>query len=395
MTDGGRDGHRADSNQDGFKAVLRVMEWRIAGLLMINLAIAASCGQAPREGEPAQAQDTQPVCPIEVHYAVADSREDPGEVRLVLEDNTAVVTALGGKVADVASDEESGWADVSVRSTDLTLTYRFYLDSARSSLPVEGVDVRPGDVIGGAHELLNLKAEAMDGLDTPELSRMLDAWGCREGLTPIRALQARLLDGSLWEIQLAEPIEVAGTDRVTAYGELHVDGEVVADASRFGHRPDFSRPFSPGFDPPVLLDEFTLANGRRAEHWNWAPSHENDTFAYALWVEGPGEHMYFSSSQPIQKAELVARSLRMAEADGRIEAVWFASERVDVANLQAVFFLMDPEAPLQGPEVRLNANCRVGQDLGADCKEAEVEVPVSTPDTGRALEGATISRLGR
>jgi hypothetical protein len=365
------------------------------GLLMISLALAASCGLAPPRGrEPAQAQDTQPVCPIEVRYAVADSHEDPGEVRLVLEDNTPVVTALGGKVADVASDEESGWADVSVRSTDLTLTYRFYLDSARSSLPVEGVDVRPGDVIGEAHALLNLKAEAMDGLDTPELSRMLDAWGCREGLTPIRALRARLLDGSLWEVQLAEPIEVTGTDGVTAYGELHVDGGVVADASRFGHRPDFSRPFSPGFEPPVLLDKFTLANGRRAEHRNRAPSHENDTFAYTLWVEGPGEHMYFSSSQPIQEAELVARSLRMAEADGRIEAIWFASERIDVAKLQAVFFLMDPEAPLQGPEVRLNATCRVGQDSGADCKEAELEVPVSTPGTGRALEGATISRLG-
>jgi hypothetical protein len=371
------------------------MEWRIAGgLLMISVAMAASCGQAPREGRLAQAQDTQPACPIEVRYALADSQEDPGEVRLVLEDNTPVVSALGGMVANVASDEESGWAEATVRSTDLALTYRFYLDSARSSLPVEGVDVRPGDVIGGAHELLDLKAEATDGLDTPELSGMLDTWGCREGLTPTRALQARLLDGSLWEIQLAEPIEVAGTEGVTGYGELLVDGEVVADATRFGQRPDFTRPFSPRFDPPSLLDKFTLADGRRAEHWNWAPSHENDTFAYALWVEGPGEHMYFSSSQPIQEAELVARSLRMSEADGRIEAVWFVSERVDVAKLQAVFFLMDPEAPLQGPEVRLNAPCRVGQDSGADCTEAELEGPVYTPGTQRALQGATIRRLG-
>jgi hypothetical protein len=369
------------------------MERIAGGLLMISLAMAASCGEAQREGEPAQAQDTQPVCPIEVRYALADPQEDPGGVRLVLEDNTPVVSALGGMVAGVVSDEESGWAEATVRSVDLALTYRFYLDSARSS-PVEGVDVHPGDVIGGAHELLDLEAEATDGSETPELPPMLDAWGCREGLTPTRTLQARLLDGSLWQIQLVEPIEVAGTDAVTAYGELHVDGEVVADAARFGQRPDFSRPFAPGFHPPTLLDQFTLADGRRAEHWNWAPSHENDTFAYALWVEGPGEHMYFSSSQPIQEAELVALSLRMSEADGRIEAVWFASERVDVAKLQGVFFLMDPEAPLQGPEVRLNATCRVGQDLGADCTAAELEVPVYTAGTQRALTGATIKRLG-
>ncbi len=369
------------------------MERIAGGLLITTLALVAACGQALREGEPAQAQDTDAVCPIGVRYALADSREGSEEVRIVLERNTPVVSALGGTVADVASDEASGWADVTVRSTDLTLTYRFYLDSARS-LAVEGVDVRPGDVIGGAHELLDLEAEAGDWVDGPELPRLLHAWGCREGLTPTRVLQARLLDGSLWEIHLAEPIEVAGTDAVNAYGELHVDGKVAADATRLSKRPDFTRPFAPGFDPPVLLDRFILADGRRAEHWNWAPSHENDTFAYALWVEGPGEDMYFSSGRPIQEAELVARSLRMAETDELIEAVWFASERVDVGKLRAVFFLIDPEAPLQGPEVRLNAICRVGHDPGADCQEAGLEVPVSTPGTQRAMQGAAVRRIG-
>jgi hypothetical protein len=75
--------------------------------------------------------------------------------------------------------------------------------------------------------------------------------------------------------------------------------------------PDFSRPEFSEFDAPVLLDEFTLPDGRRAEHWDLAPSHENDTFAYTLWVEGPGEHMYFSSGQSIDEAALVAQSLRM------------------------------------------------------------------------------------
>jgi hypothetical protein len=143
-----------------------------------------------------------------------------------------------------------------------------------------------------------------------------------------------------------------------------------------------------------LIESWTLPDGRRAEHWNMAPSHENDTFDYVLWVEGPGDHMYFSSAQPIAEADLVARSLRMVERDGRIEAIWFASDRVDVIHLQAVFFLIDPQAPMRGPEVRLNAACRVGKDETADCTKVELEVPVYTPGTEEALRGATIRRLG-
>ena len=103
--------------------------------------------------------------------------------------------------------------------------------------------------------------------------------------------------------------------------------------------------------------------------------------------------MYFSAGQPIPHAELVARSLRMVERDGRIEAIWFASDRVDVVKLQALFFLIDPQAPMRGPEVRMNATCRVGQDPTADCDEVELEVPAYTPGTEGALLGATIRRL--
>lgn len=369
-----------------------VVEQAAGGLLVIGLATTISCGQPPGGG-PAEAQKAAGVCPIEVRYALADPQRDPATVRLVLEDSTPVVSALAGSVTDVSPDEATGWAEVTVRSTDLALTYRFYLGVAGSSLASEGVDVRPGEVIGAAHELLDVEAVAIEGSEPPELSPMLDTWGCSEGLAPTRTLEARLFDGSLWHIELAEPIEAAGTTGATAYGELRVDGEVVADATRLGQRPELARPFSPGFDRPVLLDAFTLADGRRAEHWNLAPSHENSTFSYALWVEGPGEHVYFSSSQPIPEAELVARSLRMAETDGRIDAVWFASARVDATDLQAVFFLVDPEAPLRDPEVRLNAACRVGHDPAADCMDAELEVPVYTAGTQRALQGATVSRL--
>jgi len=278
-----------------------------------------------------------------------------------------------------------------VRSFDPTPSCASSL--AYGGLPAEGVEVRPGDVIGGAHELFELEAEPKGGSDVPDVSRLLDAWGCREGLPTVRTLKARLLDGSAWEIRLAERIEVIGAERASAYGDLYVDGEVVAGAGLVGQRPDFSRPEFPGFDPPVLMEEFTLADGRRAEHWNLAPSNENDTFMYVLWVEGPGEHVYFSSGRPIEEAELVVRSLRMVEAEGRIEAVWFASERVDIGDLQTVFFLMDPKAPPTGPEVRLNSTCRVGHDFVADCERVELEVPVYTPGTKRALQEATIVRI--
>lgn len=146
----------------------------------------------------------------------------------------------------------------------------------------------PLDLIGGAHELLQLEAGPTDAGDPPPVSRLLSKWGCREGLPQVDVLRARLLDGSVWKVVLAEPIEVIGAEEAGAYGDLKVDGEVVAGAIRLSRRPDFSRPDFPGFDPPVLLEEFTLADGRCAEHWDLAPSHENDTFAYALWVEGPG-----------------------------------------------------------------------------------------------------------
>jgi hypothetical protein len=280
-----------------------------------------------------------------------------------------------------------------VRSADLELTYRFYLDAALNSLPVEGTELRAGEVIGGANELLDLEAVATGASAEPRLPRLLQDWGCHEGLTPTEILRARLLDGSVWEVRLAEPIEVGGSHDHAAYGELMIDGQVVADATRFGQRPELDQPFAPGFDPPVLLDEFTLSGGRRAEHWDLAPSHENQTYAYALWVEGPGEHMYFSSSQPIPEAELVARSLRMVDADGRIDAIWFASDRIDVARLQAVFFLSDPKAPLQDLDVRLNAACKVGHDPGRDCEAVQLEVPIYTPGTEQALREASIRRL--
>jgi len=333
-------------------------------------------------------------CPIEVAYAVASPADDPSRVRLVVGDNTPVVSALDGVISSVEASEESGWAEVTVRSTDVVLTYRFYLDSARGSLPGEGAEVASGDVIGGAHEFLRIEAQPAAGSESHDVPEMLRAWGCREGLPQTDVLRARLLDGSMWELQLARPIEVVGAQGAATYGDLTVDGEVVAGASRIGQRPDFSRPFAPGFDPPELIEQFALPDGRRVEHWNMAPSHENDTFDYVLWVEGPGEHMYFYSAQPIADAELVVRSLRMSEADGRIDAIWLASERVDVVKLEAVFFLIDPQAPMRGPEVRLYAACRVGHEPVPDCEEAELEVPAYTPGTEEALRGATIKRVG-
>jgi hypothetical protein len=337
--------------------------------------------------------DAAPVCPIAVRYALAEPLE-ADKVRLVIEDNPAVVSALKGVVTDVHADEESGWAHVTVRSSDVTLTYRFYLDSARNRLPDEGQTVGPGDPIGGAHELLDVEAAPTDGANPSSVSNLLDEWDCREGLPKVDVLRARLLDGSVWEIRLAEPIEVIGAGGAGAYGDLTVDGEVVAGAIRFGRRPDFTRPDSPGFDPPVLLEEFTLRDGRRAEHWDRAPSHENDTFAYALWVEGPGEHMYFSSGQPIVEAALIAQSLRMTQQGSKIGSVWFDSKRVAIVEQRAVFFLMDPKAPLRGPEVRISTTCRIGDEQGSGCGKAELEIPVYTPGTRAALEGATLRRTG-
>lgn len=304
-----------------------------------------------------------------------------------------MVSALHGLVTQVDARGQLGWARVTVRSSDVALTYRFYLDSARDRLPEEGQTVAPGDVIGGAHELFDVEVEATDAGSPPSVTTLLDEWDCREGLPEVNVLRTRLLDGSVWQIRLAEPIEVIGTDEDTVYGDLTVDGEVVAGAARFSQKPDFSRPEFPGFDPPILLDEFTLPDGRRAEHWDLAPSHEEGTFGYALWVEGPGEHMYFSSGQPIDEAELVALSLRMTEQGSEIGSVWFDSTRVAIVGQQAVFFLMDPKAPLKGPEVRINTTCRIDDEQGPSCDSAELEVPVDTPGTRTALEGATLKKI--
>jgi hypothetical protein len=69
------------------------------------------------------------------------------------------MSALAGVVAEVETDEDSGWANVTMRSSDLTLTHRFYLDSSREALPSEGTAVAPGDEIGSAHELVDLGVE--------------------------------------------------------------------------------------------------------------------------------------------------------------------------------------------------------------------------------------------
>lgn len=367
---------------------------RLGAVVLALLLTSAACAAEP---SPVQSQEEEsagaPVCPIGVRYALSEPLT-PARARLVIEDNPTVVSALHGVVTDVHADEESGWARVAVRSSDVALTYRFYLDSARDRLPEKGRTVAPGDPIGGAHELLDVEAAPTDAANPASVSSLLDEWGCREGLPKVDVLRARLLDGSVWEIRLPEPIEVIGAEEAGAYGDLTVDGEIVAGASRFGQRPDFSRPEFPGFDAPVLLDEFTLPDGRRAEHWDLAPSHENDTFAYALWVEGPGEHMYFSSGQPIDDAALVARSLRMTQQGSDIGSVWFDSERVAIIEQQAVFFLMDPKAPLRGPEVRINTTCRIDDEQGSSCGKAELEVPVYTPGTRAALEGATLKRVG-
>ncbi|MGH2734309.1 MAG: hypothetical protein ACRDKZ_01915, partial [Actinomycetota bacterium] len=328
----------------------------------------------------------EPVCPVAVRYEIAGTSESPADVRLVVEDNTPVLSALGGTVERVETNEGRGWAEVQVASDDVVLGYRFYLDSARGRLPTPGKQVNAGDVIGGAHELLDLKADAGDIRDR------LERWGCRRGLLATEVLRARMPDGSLWEVRLAEPIEVIGSNHAIGGGDLEVDGEAVAGGGVITRRPDFSRPEGVGFDPPVLLEEFTLEDGRRAEHWDLAPSHENDTFAYALWIQGPGEHMYFSSGAPIDDAELVARSLRFRAHGPRIKSVWFDSPRVNVTALQAVFFLTDPAAPLRGPEVRINTLCTVGHEPGARCAEAELEVPIYTPGTERALRDATVGR---
>jgi hypothetical protein len=242
--------------------------------------------QNPAESEEGSESDAEEVCPIGVRYALADP-DDPAKARLVVEGLPAVVSARQGVVTNVHADEESAWARVTVDSSDMTLAYSFYSAAARSRLPSEGQAVSPGTVIGGAYQLLDLEAAPTAAGQPPSIQELLDEWGCREGLPKVDVLRARLLDGSLWEVRLAEPIEVIGADTHGSYGDLQVDGDVVAGAARWGRPPDYSRPFEPGFDPPVLLEEFTLTDGRRAEHWNEAPSHENDTYAYSLWIEGP------------------------------------------------------------------------------------------------------------
>jgi hypothetical protein len=367
------------------------MTLRAVGVLLLT---SAACGGAPGSVQPQEEQaGAAPVCPIAVRYAVAEPHK-PDRARLVIEDNPLVVSALKGVVTDVDADEGSGWAHVTVRSPDVTLTYGFYLDSARGRLPDEGQTVAPGDPVGGAHELLDVEAASADGANPPSVSNLLDEWGCREGLPKVDVLRARLLDGSVWEIELEEPMEVIGAEEARAYGDLTVDGEIVASASRLEGRPDFTRPYSPGADPPVLLEEIVLRGGRRAEHWDLAPSHEHDTLAYALWVEGPGEQIYFSSGRPIDEAELIAQSLRMAQEGLEIGSVWFDSKRVAIVGQQAVFFLMDPRASLRGPEVRINTTCRISDEQGSGCRKAELEVPVYTPGTRAALEGATLKRTG-
>jgi hypothetical protein len=345
----------------------------------------------PESPGPEFADDGTATCPIDVRFAIADPPERT-KTRLVIEDNPTVVSAVAGIVMEVKTDEISGWARVTIRSTDLTLSYRFYLDSARDSLPTEGMAVTAGDVIGGAHELLDLEVEQTGEEDTASMARLLDAWGCRQGLPSIEVLSANLLDGSKWEVRFAQPIEAIGNEKAMGYGEVQMDGEPVAGAYLIGERPDFDRPDFPGFDPPRLLDEFPLPNGRTAQHWNLAPSHENDTSAYALWIEGPGEHMYLSSGQPIQDAALIAESLRMDEDGDHIESVWFGSKRVALVNLTAYFFLMDASAPLRRPEVRINTTCRI-ENQDSSCQEAELEIPTFTPGTRDAFEGATLVRV--
>lgn len=155
--------------------------------------------------------DAESTCPVEVRYALAPSRE-PAKARMIIEGDPSVVSALRGVVTDVDTDEESGWARVRVHSSDMALTYQFYLDSARDRLPAEGDAVAPGDVIGGAHEVLHLEAARADAGDPLPIARLLDEWDCREGLPEIDVLQARLMDGSVWEIRLSEPIEVIATE---------------------------------------------------------------------------------------------------------------------------------------------------------------------------------------
>lgn len=371
-----------------------VRSMRVGAVGLALLLTSAACAAEPSSVQSQDEEtDTAPVCPIGVRFALAEPLK-PDKARLVIEDNPPVVSALRGVVTDVHADEESGWARVTVRSSDVALTYRFYLDSARDRLPDKGRTVAPGDPIGGAHELLDVETAPIDATNPPSVSDLLDEWDCREGLPEVDVLRARLLDGSVWEIRLAEPIEVIGAHGAGAYGDLKVDGEIVAGAGLVRRHPDFSRPEFPGFDPPVLLDEFTLPDGRRAEHWDLAPSHENDTFVYALWVEGPGDHMYFSSGQPIDEAALVAQSLRLTRQGSEIASVWFESERVAIVEQQAVFFLVDPKAPLKGPEVRINTTCRIDDGQGSSCSKAELEVPVYTSGTRIALEGATLKRVG-
>jgi hypothetical protein len=189
--------------------------------------------------------DTVPVCPIGVRFALAEPLK-PDKARLVIEDNPPVVSALRGVVTDVHADEESGWARVTVRSSDVALTYRFYLDSARDRLPDKGRTVAPGDPIGGAHELLDVEAAPTDATNPPSVSNLLDEWDCREGFPEVDVLRARLLDGSVWEIRLAEPIEVIGADGAGAYGDLKVDGEIVASAGLVSQHPRLQSARIPG-----------------------------------------------------------------------------------------------------------------------------------------------------
>jgi hypothetical protein len=378
---------------------------RLSGAALALVA-AAACGEAPIQVVDATRRDPTPskseapvvgdtgkrVCPIDVRYAVAEPFERD-KARLVIEGSPAVVSAVAGVVTEVESAEETGWARLTIRSSDLTISYRFYLDASRDSLPSEGTAVAAGDVIGGAFEVMDLEVHPLGGASVPPVAQLLDEWGCREGLPKTDVLRGRLLDGSMWEVKLAEPIEVIGGERSSPHGQLEVDGEVVSGISVIGIRPDFTRPDFPGFDPPIMLEEFTLADGRIAQHWNLAPSHENDTYAYVLWIEGPGDHLYLSSGQSFQDAGLIAESIRMDEQGTDIGSVWSASERVAIINLQTYFFLKDPTAPLKFLEVRINTLCRI-TDRDSSCRKAELEIPINSSGTRDAFEGATFGRVG-
>jgi hypothetical protein len=363
---------------------------RSVSLVVCGVLVLGACVRAPSSAR--LPNERHGVCPLAGPLAVRDAPEPfMAGVLLISDGGGPVRSGLPGMIERVRIVEDGPTADVeiTVRSGDLTLTYG---RGGASFLPREGQEIEAGETMGLGTDMLWMQASrAGEPLD---LRLMLEEWGCRESLPEIRELRARLLDGSDWVVELAEPILVAGAQTVGTYGSLVVDGKVVADVSRWRGMPDLNQPEFSDADPPELLDRFPRRDGKRAELWNMAPN-SRGTLAYLLWIEGDGDHVRITSSIPPEEAELIATTMQFEEMDQGTGAVWFESERTSIEDLEAVFFLTDPADPLRGPQIRLASSCRaIDPSEESRCSKITLQGPILTHATRKAVELATVRRVG-